>query len=243
KYKFKTIIDNLSKEQKAEFEKQIKLIAEQEGLTSEQIKSLNTIGLLTAANLSGFGMYVMASTVVGGISGVLGVTLPFAFYTGMSSFLSFITGPVGWIFGLGYLAYNFRNDNMDSIVSKITNNFSVLKKQLTGEFEYVETVVIFIASHRLLLAKEAIQCFKAKIDIENYKNRKGRKKNELTFIEKIEFETKWRKFTSVIENNYIEMLCSDDDLKKIEKEYPFYKTPYREILRRQFLKKGIIMPR
>lgn len=53
-------------------------------------------GTLAFANLSGFGVYVMASTLVGGLTSALGVTLPFAAYTGMSSVIATLTGPVGW---------------------------------------------------------------------------------------------------------------------------------------------------
>lgn len=52
---------------------------------------------LTAATLSGFGVYTAASTLVGGLTSLVGVTLPFAFYTTMSSVIAFATGPVGWI--------------------------------------------------------------------------------------------------------------------------------------------------
>jgi uncharacterized protein YaaW (UPF0174 family) len=53
-------------------------------------------GTIALANMSGFGVYVMASTLVGGLTSVLGVTLPFAAYTGMSSIIATLTGPVGW---------------------------------------------------------------------------------------------------------------------------------------------------
>lgn len=238
KSKFKSIISNLSVEQKLEFDKQLKIIGEQEGLNSEQLKSFNTIGILTAANLSGFGMYIMASTVVGGVSGVLGVTLPFAFYTGMSSFLSFITGPIGWIFGLGYLSYTFRNDNLDSAVEKISNQFFALKKYFTGDYEYVETVVIFVASHRLLMAKKAIEFFEEQIKIGYYEEsqnlqRKRKEFNTQIKTEEIEFKNKWSYYIGLFRYNYLEMLCSKNELNKIEKEYPFYKHPYKEIFRRK----------
>lgn len=54
------------------------------------------LGTLTAAQLSGFGVYTMASTLLGGITSMVGVTLPFAFYTTMSSAISVAIGPVGW---------------------------------------------------------------------------------------------------------------------------------------------------
>ncbi|RME60666.1 hypothetical protein D6779_01770, partial [Candidatus Parcubacteria bacterium] len=55
-----------------------------------------TSGGLVAANLGGFATYTMATSIIGGVSSLVGVTLPFAFYTGFASVLSTIIGPVGW---------------------------------------------------------------------------------------------------------------------------------------------------
>lgn len=53
-------------------------------------------GGLVAANLTGFGLYVAASSTLAAVTGAIGLTLPFAAYAGMSSVLATITGPVGW---------------------------------------------------------------------------------------------------------------------------------------------------
>lgn len=55
-----------------------------------------TTAALAVANLSGFALYTAASTVLGAVTGALGLTLPFAAYMGLSSILSTLTGPVGW---------------------------------------------------------------------------------------------------------------------------------------------------
>lgn len=69
-------------------------------LGAEKASMARNVGVaastMALANLSGFGVYVMASTLVGGLTSVLGVTLPFAAYTGMSSIIATLTGPVGW---------------------------------------------------------------------------------------------------------------------------------------------------
>lgn len=57
---------------------------------------LVTGGVMTLAQMSGFGVYLMASTVLGGLSHALGITLPFAIYLGMSQTIAFILGPIGW---------------------------------------------------------------------------------------------------------------------------------------------------
>ena len=54
-------------------------------------------GGLVIANLSGFGLYLASSTALGALTSAIGVALPFAVYTGMSSTLAVIIGPVGWV--------------------------------------------------------------------------------------------------------------------------------------------------
>ena len=56
--------------------------------------ALSSGGLL-AANLGGFATYTMASSLLAGVGSTLGVTLPFAAYTTLSSTLSVVLGPVG----------------------------------------------------------------------------------------------------------------------------------------------------
>lgn len=53
-------------------------------------------GSLVVAHLSGFGLYMAASSTLTAITSAVGVTLPFAVYTGMSSLIATITGPLGW---------------------------------------------------------------------------------------------------------------------------------------------------
>ena len=50
----------------------------------------------TVAEISSFGAYLLASTVLGSLTNVLGITLPFAVYTGMSQMIALILEPVGW---------------------------------------------------------------------------------------------------------------------------------------------------
>ena len=60
-------------------------------------------GGMLAANASGFGVYMLASSALGALTSGLGFTLPFGVYMAMSSTLSLILGPVGFI-GLGLFA-------------------------------------------------------------------------------------------------------------------------------------------
>lgn len=58
--------------------------------------ALSSSGLV-AANLGGFATYTMASSLLAGVSSSLGVGLPFAAYTTLSSALSAVMGPIGII--------------------------------------------------------------------------------------------------------------------------------------------------
>jgi hypothetical protein len=51
--------------------------------------------LLGAAQLSGFGAYLLASNTIGAFTSLVGVSLPFAFYTGMSLVISVVIGHAG----------------------------------------------------------------------------------------------------------------------------------------------------
>ena len=56
--------------------------------------ALSSGGVL-AANLGGFATYTMALSLLAGVGSTLGITLPFAAYTTLSSTLSVVLGPVG----------------------------------------------------------------------------------------------------------------------------------------------------
>ena len=51
---------------------------------------------LSVAQLSGFGVYVLGSSLLGAINGALGLGLGFGAFTGLSSLISTVIGPIGW---------------------------------------------------------------------------------------------------------------------------------------------------
>jgi hypothetical protein len=59
-----------------------------------------TLAALAVAQGSGFGIYLGATTALGFLSHAVGVTLPFAIYTGMTSTVAFLIGPFGFL-GVG----------------------------------------------------------------------------------------------------------------------------------------------
>ena len=72
-------------------------------------------GAMLAAKMSGFGVYLLASTVLGGLTGALGITLPFAVYMGVSQAIAFILGPVGWAALAGGVLFSLNQPNWNRL--------------------------------------------------------------------------------------------------------------------------------
>ncbi len=72
-------------------------------------------GVMTVAKMSGFGVYVLASTVLGGLTNALGITLPFAIYMGMSQTIALILGPVGWAALAGGILFTLNQPNWNRL--------------------------------------------------------------------------------------------------------------------------------
>ncbi len=65
---------------------------------------MSVLGTLALANASGFGIYLAATTTLGFLTHAIGITLPFAAYTGLTSTIAFIIGPAGWL-GVGIWSF------------------------------------------------------------------------------------------------------------------------------------------
>jgi uncharacterized protein YaaW (UPF0174 family) len=72
-------------------------------------------GAIAAAKMSGFGVYLMASTVLGGLTNALGLTLPFAVYMGMSQAIALVLGPVGWAALVGGVVWTLNQPNWERL--------------------------------------------------------------------------------------------------------------------------------
>ncbi|MBW4459823.1 MAG: hypothetical protein KME47_06225 [Nodosilinea sp. WJT8-NPBG4] len=85
-------------------------------------------GAIAAAKMSGFGVYLIASTVLGGLTNALGLTLPFAMYMGMSQAIALVLGPVGWAALAGEIVWTLNQPNWERLtlgivyVSLLRNN-------------------------------------------------------------------------------------------------------------------------
>jgi uncharacterized protein YaaW (UPF0174 family) len=86
---------NLTEEQLAELDKRTREVASKH--RKKFGKEFTGLAALSGAQLSGFGIYMLGSTLLGMINGALGLGLSFGVFTGLSSLISVIIGPVGWV--------------------------------------------------------------------------------------------------------------------------------------------------
>ena len=117
-YSFKEIWDSLSVKQRTEL---IQKIDTQGKLNSAEIAAMGGTAALATLSASvyfaGFAFYTTMSTVICSVAGFFGVSLPFAAYSGASTTVAVLSGPVGWtlivIGAAGSLAFlgkaNWRN--------------------------------------------------------------------------------------------------------------------------------------
>jgi hypothetical protein len=145
---FKKELDQMNADDKEEFY----LNLEKQGLSRAQVTSLSGLATLGAAQASGFGVYLLASSTAGAIASVVGITLPFALYTSLSTAISYLIGPIGFV-ALGYTAYkSFKNiKSFDDFVDIISNSYKGVKKMIFGDYERATFAFKYITSMRFLL--------------------------------------------------------------------------------------------
>ena len=102
---------------------------------------LGSGGILTA-HASGFGIYLASSTLVGAITHTLGVAIPFAFYTTMSSSIAFFIGPAG-----------------GALVA-----ISLLRKLFGPNYEKIAKAVLIIAGARVEAHRKHTICLEEAIE-------------------------------------------------------------------------------
>lgn len=125
---FETMWNKMSDEEKNEMKAKLEEMAKKYD-KSGVMSSSALVGALIAGNLSGFGVYLLASTSLGALTGVLGVTLPFAVYTTISSAISVILGPVGWI-GTGlFVIWKLTGPNYKKLIPAIVYISNLRSKQ------------------------------------------------------------------------------------------------------------------
>jgi uncharacterized protein YaaW (UPF0174 family) len=112
---FKNMLEQLTSEQR----QQIMTDLQRESDDPHFENFLLTGGGMLAAKMSGFGVYLLASTVLGSITGALGITLPFAVYMGVSQTIAFILGPVGWAALAGGVLFSLNQPNWNRLTLSV----------------------------------------------------------------------------------------------------------------------------
>ena len=75
-----------------------KSMFEHAGIENDSLNGMrNTMAILSIANAAGFGLYTTATTALHLTISSIGLALPFAAYSGLSTLLATAIGPVGWI--------------------------------------------------------------------------------------------------------------------------------------------------
>lgn len=146
---------------------------ENQGLTRAQATSLTGLAAIGAAQASGFGVYLLATSTVGAIASVVGVTLPFAVYTTLSSAISYLIGPIGFLV-IGYSLYK-NIKSLDDFFDIISNSYKGVKKMLFGDYERATLAFKYIAAMRFVLEmnfEKSIEVSYSEInDLENNKSK------------------------------------------------------------------------
>lgn len=151
---------------------------EKAGLDKNQIQSLGGITAIGAAQLSGFGVYLLASSTLGAITSVLGITLPFAFYTGISSVISLVIGPIGFLV-MGVLVYrSFKKiRNWNEALNLLKASWEETKAIFIGDYHRGTLVFKYFAATRIVLTENLRK------EIEQNSSQISRKKNNISTID------------------------------------------------------------
>ena len=89
-------LDAMTEEQRLEVRRALKTDKVTADTVISMMKTTGITGMMAAMG-SAFGSYLLLSIIIHGVfTTLLGVTVPFAVYTGAASTLSIITGPIGW---------------------------------------------------------------------------------------------------------------------------------------------------
>jgi uncharacterized protein YaaW (UPF0174 family) len=130
---FQAGLEKMSDKERKDFEKKLQEISGEFDKTSEIASSGSLFAALGAAKLSGFGVYLLASSTLGALSG-FGVVLPFAVYTSISSTIAVVIGPVGWISAGLFAVWKLTGPNYKKLIPAIVF-IAAARAKLEGGFE------------------------------------------------------------------------------------------------------------
>jgi uncharacterized protein YaaW (UPF0174 family) len=128
---FEPVWARLKQPERGELTQALEHTVDRLGKTREWVEVGGLAGLMIAGKLGGFGSYLMASTVIHGASTSIGVTLPFAFYKGVSSAISVALGPVGLVGLSVYAIYRLTGTNFAKLLP-VALYISLLRYELAA---------------------------------------------------------------------------------------------------------------
>ncbi len=112
---FCKIYEKLSNDEKRELRDELNRLAKDKDFGAEIITASGII----LARLSGFQIYLLATTALGALSSALGITLPFVIYTTLTRAISIVIGPIGWV-ALGILTvFHLNQPNWSKLIPGI----------------------------------------------------------------------------------------------------------------------------
>jgi uncharacterized protein YaaW (UPF0174 family) len=124
----KIAVEKMTPEERKEFEDKLKRIAQKFGATATIFKDKSIITVLislTVAQLSGFEVYLLASTSLAFVGHMFGAAFSFFVYTTLSKAIAIIIGPFGWsVLAVGVLAKIFGPD-YEKIIQAIIYIFGI----------------------------------------------------------------------------------------------------------------------
>ena len=130
---FSKMVEKMDKKERKLLEDEIKKYAS-EKFGKKHIDIALTSGGLAAANLGAFSTYTMATSLFGGLSSAVGLTLPFTFYTTLTSTMSVLMGPVGISLLAAWGIRKVTKPNI-SVSVLIVLSVSAIRERLIFEYE------------------------------------------------------------------------------------------------------------
>lgn len=235
-------VETLSEEEKEELKKVLNV----QQLTGKEVRNVlmragTPAVILGSLSASGFGAFMALTTIIHAVfTTVLGITLPFAVYTGATSTLSFILGPAGIAFVAGTAIWQFtkgnkklKNEIMGQIIFSAVNScggsFVAKNEELPShennplhleeikkrDEEYKKLVNENNNLHQKISDLE-YQYKKSQNDIAKYKNKINREKVRRENSEKEITKLKLEK-----ENVNKYLINSSKEIARLEKEIAF----------------------
>ena len=92
-----------------------------EGVPADKrlVGPMRTLAAIGAANAAGFSLYAASSSALGLVTHAVGVKLPFAAFTGLSSSIAFLIGPAGWLGAGAYAFWKVTSTNWEDLAPAI----------------------------------------------------------------------------------------------------------------------------